>query len=351
MKKTTLFSVIAILFLLCLTPAQARKVVVNLSDKEYGILPNDKQTNTASRLHQVLCEIQKSVQPGDKVVIRFAKGRYDFHPSDAVKREYYVSNHDQNQPKTIGLCLENWKNLTIDGNGAQFIYHGQMLPIALVNSENVTFKNFSIDFEHPHIAQVEVLKNSETDGITFRVEPWVNYRIGENKGKSDDVLATELIELAECGATLCDVMGDYFDACEGELTMNEKAVEKQMKLIGELHARGAEVLMSSHVLKYTPAERVLEIALEHQRRGADICKIVTSADTMEQQIENLRIVNMLKEKLDIPFLFLSGGESRILRRLSASLGSCMSLCVYEHDELSTPLQPRLCDMKKIRDLI
>lgn len=180
MKKTTLFSVIAILFLLCLTPAQARKVVVNLSDKEYGILPNDKQTNTASRLHQVLCEIQKSVQPGDKVVIRFAKGRYDFHPSDAVKREYYVSNHDQNQPKTIGLCLENWKNLTIDGNGAQFIYHGQMLPIALVNSENVTFKNFSIDFEHPHIAQVEVLKNSETDGITFRVEPWVNYRIGEN---------------------------------------------------------------------------------------------------------------------------------------------------------------------------
>ena len=111
-----------------------------------------------------------------------------------------------------------------------------------------------------------------------------NYRgHGYNKEKSDEALALELLELAECGATLCDVMGDIFDKTEGELTMNEDAVKKQMKLIDELHARGAEVLMSSHVLKYTPAERVLEIAREHQRRGADICKIVTRADSMAEQ--------------------------------------------------------------------
>ena len=123
-----------------------------------------------------------------------------------------------------------------------------------------------------------------------------NYRgHGFNKEKSDEILALELLELAECGATLCDVMGDYFDPTEGELTMNEEAVKKQMELIDELHARGAEVLMSSHVLKYTPAERVLKIALEHQRRGADICKIVTDAESMTQQIENLRIINLLKE--------------------------------------------------------
>ena len=178
-----------------------------------------------------------------------------------------------------------------------------------------------------------------------------NYRDGENKGKSDDTLATELLELAECGATLCDVMGDLFDKTEGELTMNEEAVKKQMKLIDGLHARGAEVLMSSHVLKYTPAERVLEIALEHQRRGADICKIVTRADNMEQQIENLRIIDMLKKELKIPFLFLCGGECRILRRIGAKVGSCMTLCVYEHDSLATPAQPLLKDVKTIKELI
>ena len=179
-----------------------------------------------------------------------------------------------------------------------------------------------------------------------------NYRNHfSNIGKSDDVLAAELVELAECGATLCDVMGDYFDACEGELTMNKDAIKKQIRLIDELHGRGAEVLMSSHVLKFTPAERVLEIAREHERRGADICKIVTGAENTEQQIENLRIINLLKENLKIPFLFLAGGECRILRRIGGSLGCCMYLCVHEYDELATKSQPLLSDIRVIREFI
>ena len=178
-----------------------------------------------------------------------------------------------------------------------------------------------------------------------------NYRYGENVGKTDDVLAEELLELAACGAVLCDVMGDLFDPCPGELTKNEEAVKKQMALIDELHARGAEVLMSSHVFKFTPAEQVLAIALEHQRRGADICKIVTGADTVEQQIENLRIIRLLKENLDIPFLFLCGGECRILRRIGTEIGNCMALCVHEYDELATKSQPLLRDMVTITSLL
>lgn len=178
-----------------------------------------------------------------------------------------------------------------------------------------------------------------------------NYRTRENKGKSDDVLATELIALAECGATLCDVMGDFFDACDDELTTNEKAIKKQINLIDTLHKKGAEVLMSSHVLKFTPAERVLEIAHEHERRGADICKIVTGADNMEQQIENLRIINMLKENLKIPFLFLAGGECHIMRRIGGEIGCCMYLCVHEYDEYATKSQPLLRDVKIIRDIL
>lgn len=177
-----------------------------------------------------------------------------------------------------------------------------------------------------------------------------NYRKSKNVEKSDDVLAEELLELADCGATLCDVMGDMFDQQPDELATCEKAIEKQMKLIDELHKKGAEVLMSSHVLKYTPAERVLEIALEHQRRGVDIAKIVTGADNMEQQLENLKIVNLLKENLKIPFLFLAGGESRILRRIGGELGCCMYLTVYEYDELATASQPLLKDIKTIRSV-
>lgn len=175
------------------------------------------------------------------------------------------------------------------------------------------------------------------------------YRRSNNEGKTDDELAEGLLEMADCGATLCDVMGDFYDAQPDELAVDENAIKKQMELIDKLHKKGVEVLMSSHIFKFTPAERVLEIALEHQRRGADICKIVTGAENMEQQIENLRIANLLKEKLDIPFLFLAGGKSNILRRIGGELGCCMYLCVYEHDELSIRSQPILKNMKAIRE--
>ena len=176
-----------------------------------------------------------------------------------------------------------------------------------------------------------------------------NYRSSKNEGKSDKQLADELLELADCGADLCDVMGDCFDRQPDELAVDKTAIEKQKELIKKIHDKGAKVLMSSHVLKYIPAGRVLEIALEHQKRGADICKIVTGADTMEQQIENLKIINMLKENLKIPFLFLCCGECGILRRIGGEIGCCMYLCVHEYDALATPQQPLLTRVKAIRD--
>lgn len=176
-----------------------------------------------------------------------------------------------------------------------------------------------------------------------------NYRGASNRGKTDEELAEGLLLLAESGATLCDVMGDMFDRQPDEVAVDEHAISKQMELIEALHEKGAEVLMSSHILKYTPAERVLEIAFEQKRRGADIIKIVTCADDMEQQINNLRIVNLLKKELDAPFLFLCGGECNIHRRLGMMLGNCMQLCVYEHDARSTYVQPLLSTSKTIRD--
>ena len=176
-----------------------------------------------------------------------------------------------------------------------------------------------------------------------------NYRYNKNEGKSDEQLAEELLELADCGADLCDMMGDYFDRQPDEITYNETAVAKQKNLIDKLHKRGARVLISSHIMKFTPADEVLKIALAHQSRGADISKIVVGAENTVQQLENLKMINMLKEKLDVPFLFLSGGECKILRRIGGELGCCMYLCVCEYDNFATPLQPLLKKVKAIRD--
>lgn len=246
-----------------------------------------------------------------------------------------------------------------------FLHYERPLLTCMVQADNPERVKQLIDLSRPEGAEAfgmqfcrmkEEYRTAETYRELFAYagdQPVyvTNYRQGVNAGKEDALLARELTEMAACGAALCDVMGDYFAPCEGELTMDQGAVEKQKQLIDDIHAQGATVVMSSHVLKYTPAQRVLEIAREHQKRGADICKIVTGAEDMAQQIENLRILDLLKKELDIPFLYLAGGECRILRRIGASMGSCMSLCVYEHDALATPSQPLLRDMKRIRDLI
>ena len=176
-----------------------------------------------------------------------------------------------------------------------------------------------------------------------------NYRGRNNGNATDEELAEGLLTMARCGAALCDVPGDLFCKHPEQMTEDPKAIAKQMELIDALHREGVQVLMSAHVLKYIPEERVLELALEQQRRGADVVKLVTGADTMEQQLDNLRITQLLKQELDVPFLFLSGGQSSLHRRLGIHLGCCMALCTYEHDALSSPAQPLLRIMKPIRD--
>ncbi len=175
-----------------------------------------------------------------------------------------------------------------------------------------------------------------------------NYRLGFNKEKSDETLAREIVELAECGADICDILGDLFDPQPDEMAKNPDAIAKQVELIHALHTRGAKVLLSSHVLKFTPYEGVLAIAEEQARRGADICKIVTNAETEAEQEENINIIRRLKREFSHPFLFLCIGVSDRLRKAGGMLGNCMDLCVYEHDALSAPAQPLLSDLMEYR---
>ena len=88
---------------------------------------------------------------------------------------------------------------------------------------------------------------------------------------------------------------------------DKKAIEKQIEVIKTIKAKGAEVLMSAHVLKYIPCERVLEIALSQQERGADIVKIVTEANSETELMDNIKTSIILTEQLSVPALFLCNG--------------------------------------------
>ncbi|MEG1580383.1 MAG: alpha-1,3-galactosidase B [Bacteroidaceae bacterium] len=167
------------LLLLCSIQLLPARKTYNYYVSKVGLLPNSN-VDASPIIDRLLTEIKGKVNASDKVVLHFEKGRYDFHPEQAATRVYYISNHDQDNPKRVGLAIESINNLTIEGNGAAFVFHGRMIPVSLIGSKNSTLKNFSIDFENPQIAQVQVVENSVTEGITFKVAPWVNYRISDN---------------------------------------------------------------------------------------------------------------------------------------------------------------------------
>lgn len=176
MKHTSIVS--ALLCLIALFTACTTGNTYNLS--AYGLSPDNAQ-NSSSLMAKALQEIAPSTAKSDSTLIILPKGRYDFYPEGASEREYYISNHDQDNPKLVGLAFENMKNVVFDGQGSELVFHGRMLPISLLNSENCTLKNFHIDFENPHISQVKVLANDTVCGsITYEVAPWVEYEVRDS---------------------------------------------------------------------------------------------------------------------------------------------------------------------------
>lgn len=175
MKTYVLVLGLALVFSGC---RQSSTTVIDMED--FGISP-DSYADYTLKVNTLIDSVMKSVPEGDNVIFKFSPGRYDFYPSDSVTREYYISNHDQVNPKYVGIALEGYNNMTLDGSGADFVFHGRMLPVSVVDNTGCKLQNFSIDFEQPQIAQVSIISNDTIAGrITYRPAPWVRYEIRDS---------------------------------------------------------------------------------------------------------------------------------------------------------------------------
>ena len=145
--------------LICLAPlfstntAQAAGGdVVSVAD--YGAAA-DSGEDSAPAIIKAVDKAKELAAEGKNVTIAFPKGRYDIYPDKAERRTLYVSNtvgaNSSYKDKKIGILLEDTKNITVDGQGSDFVFHGKMTTFAAINSQNVTFKNFSVDFQVPMV--------------------------------------------------------------------------------------------------------------------------------------------------------------------------------------------------------
>lgn len=170
MARTVFSLILSLLFLIPLNvSAETRKYYMS----DMGLKPGLKRDLTLE-LKTALDFIRSEVNPGDKVVMTFEKGTYNFHAEKMDNYEVYISNHDQHKQRKVAFWFDGFENLTFDGGGANFVFHGRLVPFVLINSRNCEFKDFSIDFAQPQIAQVEIVKNNGEGGIDFRPAPWVD---------------------------------------------------------------------------------------------------------------------------------------------------------------------------------
>lgn len=105
-----------------------------------------------------LADIQAAIASAEPFTeIKFEKGRYDIHPEEGDGALFDL--HDK-------------KNLIIDGRGSEFMIHDIVSIIEALHCEDVTFRNFTVDYNAPIRTAVKVTGVDQAAGtITGKLLP------------------------------------------------------------------------------------------------------------------------------------------------------------------------------------
>lgn len=179
------------------------------------------------------------------------------------------------------------------------------------------------------------------------------YRYDKWKKSSDDERQEVLLAAAEAGASMIDVMGDLYDPSPREITRDPRAIDKQKRLIDEIHDKGADVVLSTHTGCPMTTEEVIEHMMELEARGPEVVKIVTTVNTEAELAEALRTTIMLNSELKIPFIHLCTGKyGRPHRYMCPVLGTSILFAIPSYSERYQGLvQPTIESTKAVMENI
>ena len=145
--------------------------------EHYVFEASDNDEDFTSKVFEVLHNAKEL-----ECTLEFKNGIYHFYPESAYEKYVKISNNDNGLRKFI-FALEGKKNMTINGNGSTFIFHGSVIPFLIENSTNIKIENLSIEYDFPFDFEgVVVANNQEEKTFDLRVHEANKYRI------KDDIL-------------------------------------------------------------------------------------------------------------------------------------------------------------------
>ena len=143
--------------------------------KNFGLEPNTKEDGTFCVLKAL-----EYCKTNNETTLLFPKGEYEFWPDLAYEKLYCISNHDEDSLKRIIFPIIDMKDITIDGQGSNFIFHSLAIPFVLEKSDNVYIKNINIDWERPTHSQGEIIYSSN-EYIDIKISQEYPYEVENNK--------------------------------------------------------------------------------------------------------------------------------------------------------------------------
>ncbi len=132
-----------------------------------------KTSDAASAIRLALSELS------DGETLELGGGRYDILPDNAEVRSYHISNNDPGE-KPIAFPIVGRKGITIDGGGAELIFHGRILPFVIDASSDITVKNLSIDYSTVWYSQAEIIEADRYKTL-LRFSPETPCRVEDGK--------------------------------------------------------------------------------------------------------------------------------------------------------------------------
>ena len=168
--------------------------------------------------------------------------------------------------------------------------------------------------------------------------PWVACNRSQaegGRGQADEVTrVNELFQGLEAGAAIVDI------------ELSSPLLSKVVPII----KKKAQCLISYHNYKETPSLDILNIIAHRQKEaGADICKIVTTAHSMD---DNLILLKLIRQNPDLRIVaFAMGAEGRLSRVLSPLAGAYFTFASLGAGKESASGQMAAAEMREIYRLI
>ena len=143
---------------------------MNLYAKDFG---------DAKNFSPGFSEAVKKLKDGD--ILSFDKCEYHFYKDFSEKREIHMSNTDslRNPKKYFAMLIENLNDITIDGNSATFVIHGDICALGILNCKNITLKNFTVKYFSPSVIEMKVESVNKKTAV-FSVPEHTSFNIGSN---------------------------------------------------------------------------------------------------------------------------------------------------------------------------